>query len=81
MGTLPGAPGAIDSTPRTRANTLTFTRNMTREHHHHQGHAHGREDLTPRAVLASSPHARACTPVCACRDACRRGRCECGSSV
>ncbi|KAH8103674.1 hypothetical protein DFH11DRAFT_1654134, partial [Phellopilus nigrolimitatus] len=78
MGTLPGAPGAIDSTPRTLANTLTFTRNMTREH---QGHAHGREDLTPRAVLASSPHARACTPACACRDACRRGRYECGSSV
>ncbi|KAH8101049.1 hypothetical protein DFH11DRAFT_1668974 [Phellopilus nigrolimitatus] len=30
------------------------TRNMTREHHHH-GHAHGREELTPHAVLASSP--------------------------
>ncbi|KAH8113735.1 hypothetical protein DFH11DRAFT_316967 [Phellopilus nigrolimitatus] len=75
----PGALGAIYATPRTLANTLTLnTRNMTCEH---QGHAHGREDLTSCTVLASSPHARACTPACACRDACRRERRECGSSV
>ncbi|OCB89318.1 hypothetical protein A7U60_g3519 [Sanghuangporus baumii] len=56
MGAPPGAPGAIDTTPRTRTNALTLnTRNinMQREHHHH--HVHGREELTPRAVLATLP--------------------------
>ncbi|KAH8103715.1 hypothetical protein DFH11DRAFT_1884036 [Phellopilus nigrolimitatus] len=64
MCASPGAPGAIDATPRTRTNTLTLnTRNVTREHHHH-GHAHGREELTPRAVLASLPmHTHAHPPM------------------
>ncbi|KAH8113712.1 hypothetical protein DFH11DRAFT_1600681, partial [Phellopilus nigrolimitatus] len=53
MGTPPGAPWANDAAQRTRANTLTVnTRNMTRKHYHHHGHAHWREELTPRAVLA-----------------------------
>lgn len=55
MGAPPGAPGAIDATPRTRTNTLTLnTRNLPRDHHHHH-HIHGREELTPRAVLATLP--------------------------
>ncbi|KAH8115556.1 hypothetical protein DFH11DRAFT_1585390 [Phellopilus nigrolimitatus] len=36
---------------------------MMREHHHH-GHAYGREELMPRAVLASLPmNARAHPPM------------------
>ncbi|KAH8105691.1 hypothetical protein DFH11DRAFT_1833931 [Phellopilus nigrolimitatus] len=31
------------------------TCNTTREHHRHHGYAHGREEFTPRAVLASLP--------------------------
>lgn len=55
MGAPPGAPGAIDATPRTRTNTLTLnTRNLSRDGHLNHGH-HGREELTPRAVLASLP--------------------------
>ena len=55
MGAPPGAPGAIDGTPRTRTNTLTLnTRNLPRDHHHSH-HLHGREELTPRAVLATLP--------------------------
>ncbi|KAH8103661.1 hypothetical protein DFH11DRAFT_259373 [Phellopilus nigrolimitatus] len=52
---------------RTRANTLTLSpRNMTREHHHHLGHAHGREELTTHTVLASLPmHAHAHPPILA----------------
>ncbi|KAH8107393.1 hypothetical protein DFH11DRAFT_1637797 [Phellopilus nigrolimitatus] len=37
---------------------------MTREHHHHHGYAHGREELSPRAVLASlAMHAHAHPPM------------------
>ncbi|KAH8105685.1 hypothetical protein DFH11DRAFT_1882871 [Phellopilus nigrolimitatus] len=56
---------ATRSMPRTRSNTLTLnTRNMTREHHHH-GQAHGREEPTPRVILASLPmHARALANDC-----------------
>ncbi|EJD06317.1 uncharacterized protein FOMMEDRAFT_138352 [Fomitiporia mediterranea MF3/22] len=62
MGAPPGAPGAIDATPRTRTNTLTLnTRNINLQREHHP-HVHGREELTPRAVLANLPmHAHAHT--------------------
>ena len=56
MGAPPAAPGAIDTTPRTRTNTLTLnTRNIARDGHLNHRHLHGREELTPRAVLASLP--------------------------
>ncbi|KAH8104347.1 hypothetical protein DFH11DRAFT_1883474 [Phellopilus nigrolimitatus] len=75
----PGAPSAIDATPRTRTNTLTLsTFNTTREHHLHHGHAHGQEEFTPRSSWRGT-HARA--PANACRDAHRRRRRECGSSA
>ncbi|TDL16402.1 hypothetical protein BD410DRAFT_844448 [Rickenella mellea] len=49
MGAPPGAPGAIDGTPRTRTNALApFT--LPRD-----GTGTGREELTPRAVLAALP--------------------------
>ena len=41
---------------RRRTNTLTLnTRNIPRDHRHHHGHVHGREELTPRAVLTFLP--------------------------
>ncbi|TDL19291.1 hypothetical protein BD410DRAFT_842201 [Rickenella mellea] len=47
MGAPPGAPGAIDGTPRTRTNALAlFT--LLRERR-----GTGREELTPRVVLAA----------------------------
>ena len=44
MGALPSAPGAPEGTPRTRANKITVTRD-----------GRGREELTPRPVLATLP--------------------------
>ena len=65
LGAPPGAPGAIDGTPRTRANTLTIP--LPRDGHgraSHHGTGHGREELTPRAILAALPaHTHAPTPV------------------
>ncbi|KAH8104337.1 hypothetical protein DFH11DRAFT_1733918 [Phellopilus nigrolimitatus] len=53
-GAPSGAPGVIDATPRTRTNTLILnTRNTTREHYRHHGHAHNREELMPLPVVMS----------------------------
>ncbi|EJC97526.1 uncharacterized protein FOMMEDRAFT_171637 [Fomitiporia mediterranea MF3/22] len=66
MGAPPDASGAIDATPRTRTNNLTSdTRNINLQREHHP-HVHGREELTPRAVLANLPvhaHAHARAPI------------------
>ncbi|KAH8104461.1 hypothetical protein DFH11DRAFT_1647126 [Phellopilus nigrolimitatus] len=43
------------SIPRRAHARIPNTRNMIREHHHRYGHAHGREELMPHAVLASLP--------------------------
>jgi hypothetical protein len=65
MGAPPGAPGAIDDTPRTRARNVGTTLNVPTERRGGaggNGAAGTREDLTPRAVLASLPaHALAHT--------------------
>ncbi len=48
MGAPPGAPGAIDTIPRMRTNTLTLPREV-------RGGPSRGEESTPRAVLASLP--------------------------
>lgn len=71
MGAPPGAPGAIEGTPRVRANTITMgghghghrERGGHDHGHGHHRHGQGREELTPRAVLAALPLTHAPMPV------------------
>lgn len=73
MGAPPGAPGAIEGTPRVRANTITMgghghghahrERGGHDHGHGHHRHGQGREELTSRAVLAVLPLTHAPMPV------------------
>ena len=55
MGVPPGVPGAIDDTPRTRTRTTLNVPTDRRGGVGGNSHGGTREDLTPRAVLASLP--------------------------
>lgn len=58
MGAPPGAPGAMDDTPRTRTANMNLNLNVPTDRRGPTGGPVGvgtREDLTPRAVLASLP--------------------------